>query len=293
MADRFVAQQVRAVRFVSAELWSALDSAGPLSGGNRVSKFKPYSRRRFNRRFREWSGQSRKALAVLTSGAVVSIALATVVIVSVLPHTSFMWWALGAVQAGVVAAYLLLVQASFFAQDREAVTQLRGAWGEDNTRSELLRAKRKRHVWGWVDSIQLQGSDIDHLVVTRRGGLVAIDSKWRNQGHDVAEMARSAHKAGIRAEALARSVLVREYGVRHRAAANPLTVTPVVVVWGAAQREVPAGYRTNGVEFIPGRQLVTWLGSLDAHAVTKSAARDLISRLEEYRAANWDANAHM
>jgi hypothetical protein len=72
---------------------------------------------------------------------------------------------------------------------------------------------------------------------------------------------------------------------------NSLTVTPVVVVWGAAQHNVPAGYRTEEVDFIPGRQLVTWLGALDSEAVTKAAAGDLIARLEEYRAGNWATNS--
>ncbi len=47
---------------------------------------------------------------------------------------------------------------------------------------------------------------------------------------------------------------------------------------------LPAGYRTEDVDFIPERQLVTWLAALDNAAVTKVAARDLIARLEEYRA---------
>jgi hypothetical protein len=54
---------------------------------------------------------------------------------------------------------------------------------------------------------------------------------------------------------------------------------------------VPAGYRTENVDFIPGRQLITWPAALDNEAVTKTAARDLIARLEEYRARNWAANS--
>jgi hypothetical protein len=47
------------------------------------------------------------------------------------------------------------------------------------------------------------------------------------------------------------------------------------------------------VEFIAGRQLVKWLAALDTEAITKIAARDLIARLQEYRAGNWDLNARM
>lgn len=256
-----------------------------------MSKFKPFSRRRLNKILREWSRRNWKLLVLLTLGTLVLIAFVTTAVVVLVPHEPFMWWALGAVQAGLVAAYLQLLQSAFLAHEREAVIQLRGAWGEDNTRSELRRAKRKSHVWGWVDSIQLQGSDIDHLVVTRRGGLVAIDSKWRSQGNDVAEMARSARRASTRAQGVARSILAKEHGARHRSKANSLTVTPVVVVWGAAQHNVPAGYRAEDVDFIPGRQLVAWLAALDNEAVTKAAAGDLIARLEEYRAGNWATNS--
>jgi len=130
------------------------------------------------------------------------------------------------------------LQAAFLAHDREAIWHLRGAWGEDNTRNELQRAKRNRLIWGWVDSITLQAGDLDHLVVTRHGGLVAIDSKWRNQhtADDALDMARGASKARLRVEGLAQTLLLSQRGgARHRARSNALTVRPVVVLWGAAQ----------------------------------------------------------
>ena len=103
-----------------------------------------------------------------------------------------------------MAAYLHALQSAFLASDGEAIWHLRGAWGEENTRSELQRARRKRLIWGWVDSISLRAGDLDHLVVTRHGGLVAVDSKWRNRASDTVDMARAADKARLRAEALAR-----------------------------------------------------------------------------------------
>ena len=115
------------------------------------------------------------------------------------------WYLLGAVHAAVVAASLHLLHTAFLANNREALSQIRGAWGEENTRSELERAKRPRLIWGWVDSIALQAGDLDHVIVTRRAGLIIADSKWRNHvtSTDAADMARAARKAQTRAEGLA------------------------------------------------------------------------------------------
>ena len=116
-------------------------------------------------------------------------------------------------------------------------------------------------IWGWVDSINLQAGDLDHLVVTRRGGLVAIDSKWRNQANDAIDMAQAARRVRTRAEGLTQSLLKAERGARHRARANPLRVVPVVVLWGAAQHEVPDQARVEGIDFVAGRRLLVWLGT--------------------------------
>jgi len=187
----------------------------------------------------------------------------------------------------MVALYLHLLHNAFLT-DRETIRHLRGAWGEDNTCSELQIAKRRRLIWGWVDSITLQNGDIDHLVIIRRGGLVAIDTKWRTDTHDVIDMARAAQRAKSRAEALAQTVLTRERGARHRSKDNPLSVTPVVVLWGAAQHTIPDGAQRDGIDFIPGRSLRSWLATLDREPVSKTAAADLIHRLEHFRATAWE-----
>jgi hypothetical protein len=94
---------------------------------------------------------------------------------------SMRWYLLGLAQAGLAAAGLHLLNSAFLAHDPQAMSYVRGAWGEDNTRTDLARARRKRLCGGWVNSIELQIGDIDHLVVTRLGGVVAIDSKWRTR----------------------------------------------------------------------------------------------------------------
>ena len=162
---------------------------------------------------------------------------------------------------------------------------MRGAWGEDNTRSELQRAKRKRLIWGWVDSVELQAGDIDHIVVTRRGGVVVIDSKWRNQitASDVPAMADPHEGPRLRAEGVLRTLLKRESGARHRTNAKPVTVTAAVVLWGAARTGVPSDANVDGVRFLDGRQLLGWLGELDGHEVPREAARDVLKLLDGYR----------
>jgi hypothetical protein len=224
----------------------------------------------------------------VTTGVVVLIAAETILFTAILTPTAFTWWLLGLFQATVVAIYLHALHAAFLAHDREAIWHLRGAWGEDNTRSELQRAKRKRLIWGWVDSIDLQAGDLDHLVVTRRGGLVAIDSKWRNEATDTVDMAQAAHRVRLRAEGVARTVLKAERGARHRGKSNPLRVIPVVVLWGAAQHHVPDRAQVSGIDFVPGRRLLRWLRTLDGEPVDKLAARDVIERLEKYRASVGD-----
>lgn len=252
-----------------------------------MTRYLPYSRREFRRRFLQWARRNVKIVVVLTSGMAGLTALVTLIFVIAFPHTAFKWWILGALQAALVATYLHLLHAAFLAHDGEAIRHLRGAWGEENTRSELQRARRKGLIWGWVDSITLQAGDLDHLVVTRSGGLVAVDSKWRNQATDTIEMAGAAKKARLRAEALANTLLKGERGARHRAKIRSLRVTPVIVLWGAAQHGVPEGARVDEIEFVAGRRLIEWLTNLEGQQVEESAAADVLKRLEAYRASTW------
>ncbi len=252
-----------------------------------MTRYRPYSRRRLRRRFAQWVRQNLRVVVLLTGGMVGLIALVTILFTTAFTHTAFMWWTLGALQVGLAATYVHLLNAAFLAHDLEAIRHLRGAWGEENTRDELRRASRKGLIWGWVDSITLRTGDLDHLVVTRHGGLVAVDSKWRNQATDTIEMAKAAKKARLRAEGLAHSLLKSERRTRHRAQVNPLQVTPVVVMWGAAQHVVPDGARVDGIEFVAGRRFLEWLTKLTGQQVEEAAAVDILARLETYRASAW------
>lgn len=248
-----------------------------------MGKIASYPARQLKRRRKEWMRRNVAIVAFLgVAFLAVGVVLTALVATSSVPA---MLYVLGLVHAGLFAAFAHLVNSAFLAHDQEAMWQMRGAWGEDNTRSELQRAKRKRLIWDWVDSVELQSGDIDHIVVTRRGGVVAVDSKWRNQisKGDVPAMANSSRKAALRAEGVLRTLLKKESGARRRTNAKPVTVTPAVVLWGAARTDVPSDATIEGVRFLDGRHLVGWLAELDGHEVPRDAARDVIKQLENYR----------
>jgi len=87
-------------------------------------------------------------------------------------------------------------------------------------------------------------------------------------------MARAAQKVRLRAEGLTFDLLKGDARGSRRARVNPLGVTSIVVLWGAAQHDVPDGAQVDGIAFIPGRKLVPWLAQLDVQPVDKAAAND-------------------
>lgn len=250
-----------------------------------MTKTESYPARQLRRRRNAWMRRNVRIVVLLVVGTLVLGAVSSVVLLTIpMPVRLYL---LGVTHAGIIAAGLHLMNSAFLAHDQQAVWQMRGAWGEDNTRSELQRAKRKRHIWGWVDSVELQAGDIDHIVVTRRGGVVIIDSKWRNQvtREDVPAMADSARRAALRADGVLRTLLKRESGARHRMRAQPVSVTAAVVLWGAARTAVPSDANVDGVRFLDGRQLLDWLAQLDGHEVPRDAANDVLKLLADYRSA--------
>lgn len=248
-----------------------------------MPKHHPYSRREFRRRLGVWLRQNLKLMAAVTAGLLGLVAVVTALILATMAESSFRSWLIGAFQIGMLAAYLHIVHTAFLAHDPDAIRHVRGAWGEDNTRDELQRAKRKKLIWGWVDSLPLQHGDIDHLVVTRNGGLLAIDSKWRSQANDTVDMARAAQKVQLRAEGLTRDLLKGDARGARRAKTNPLSVTSVVVLWGAAQHGVPERATVDGIQFIAGRRFADWLAQLDGQTVDKAAATEILRSLKARR----------
>ncbi|GAA1725233.1 nuclease-related domain-containing protein [Aeromicrobium alkaliterrae] len=257
-----------------------------------MGQFDPYSRHELRKIRRAWLWRRRWLIAA-GMALMVAMALAMEVWYRFAGVSGpVRWYVSGAFHVGAVAAILHFLMLAFLAQDPAAIRHLRGAWGEEATREELKRARWRRSIWGWVDSVPLQYGDIDHLVVTRHGGLVAIDSKWSNEADADRRraMAAAASRVKQRSEAVVRTVLKSERG-DHRAHGSHVTVQPVVVVWGALQNEVPEGARLDGVEFVAGRELVRWLKALDGEPVDRAAGRDLIERLVTFRESTSSAIA--
>jgi hypothetical protein len=98
---------------------------------------------------------------------------------------------------------------------------------------------------------------------------------------DVAAMADSARRVGLRAEGLLRTLLKAQRRSRHRARTQPLSVTPVVVLWGSARSDVPADATISGVRFLDGRQLLTLLAELDSHDVPRDAAKAALAEPDD------------
>lgn len=155
---------------------------------------------------------------------------------------------LGLLQGFFIGTLPLVIGMSFLLVS--GVTfQLSGAWGEDNTRDELRKAQRRGHIFGWVDNVEVQGGDVDHLVVGP-SGLFALDSKWHSHGIDTATVDRDVQRARAAARR-AESVL--------RSLQTWVPVTPVVVVWGGDQHMVTGTKTKKGVPFVAGRELAAWL----------------------------------
>src|SRR4051794_27462746 len=97
-------------------------------------------------------------------------------------------------------------------------------------------------------------------------------------------MAAAADRARSRADAVARSVLKAERGARHRAVGDAVSVRAVVVLWGAEQHRLPGGAaEVDGISFVAGRHLRTWLSHLDREPVSKASAAQIESALVTFR----------
>jgi hypothetical protein len=244
---------------------------------------KSYPSRELARLRREWLQSKQRYVVVMAAFYVAVVAASSWWAASF--SSGVGWYAIGVLHAGLAAMLLHLLNAAVFAHEPRAIFQLRGAWGEDNTRTELESARRKRLVWGWVDSIALQSADLDHVVVTREGGVVVLDSKFRTDvtSTQVADMVRAAARARSRAEALARTVLKSEPAGRRRTSRTSVTVTPCIVIWGPARHDVPDGHQVDGVHFVDGTKLKQWLHQLPSSPVSEDAARDFLERLTDWR----------
>lgn len=253
-----------------------------------MATYRPYSRRVLGERARAWLKRYAKVVMACSAAAAVLVAVECGLLLGIRRPGPLQWFLLGAISASIIAALAAAFGAMFLITDEEAVRQIRGAWGEENTRETLRTARRDGDIWGWVDSLTVEGGDVDHIVITRKGGIVAIDSKWRTrvdaQGRDV--MVHQALVARRRTEAVVRTVLSRQRRGR-RADGTAFRVRTAVVIWGSAQATLPGNVVLDDVEFVRGHQLRAWLNELDGDPVDQGPAEDLLFNLERYRERAW------
>lgn len=149
---------------------------------------------------------------------------------------------------------------------------LTSAPGQEQTRSVLRAARRRRALLGWLPGLPTGTGPTFDLVLTRDGpiaveSLLSTGDLSPTHVEGVASRARDAARE-------AESVL--------GAAGCFYAVPPVVAVWGGDAYAVPSGGGVlHGVLFLRGRELRPWLSRERARARVLSAvdARDLIVRL--------------
>ena len=192
----------------------------------------------------------------------------------------------GYLGGAVLASFGGLVFAMHLASTPRAIELFRGSLGEENTQDDLRVLLRRKVIWGWVDSVAVQGGDIDHLVVTRDAGVLALDSKWRSEWDDRVQGSAvdQARRAARRAQSILRSegFFERSTKARHRDPESGLAVRPVVVVWGAAARLVETTC-ADGVQVVPGPDLKSWLATLSGDVIDEQSAHELLTTLHEFR----------
>jgi hypothetical protein len=160
---------------------------------------------------------------------------------------------------GLVAAAIVGVAAS----------RVRAPKDEKTTADLLGTAKKEHQVWGWVDDVEVQGGEVDHLVVTREGGLVAIDSRWSSDELTPELLAADAQRALLAARSAGQLLHTRD--------TSP-AVRPLLVYWGSIQDDVKKLTVRNleGVEFLAGRELRAWLRKQNGRPVERGEARRIL-----------------
>jgi hypothetical protein len=123
------------------------------------------------RRLREalWRFLRRNVLFLLVFASIMGVAIVAVSI--------FVDSYLQGLLRGITATFAVFAVWQLFLVNGGHMYRLSGIWGEDNTRDVLKAAKRRGLIHGWIDNLEIEGGDVDHLVVAP-WGIAAIDSKW-------------------------------------------------------------------------------------------------------------------
>jgi hypothetical protein len=204
--------------------------------------------------------------------------LGVAVMVSAVPMiTGAPAWMSGFI-AGFFLVFVLAVAGFAFLLNGDATYLVVGAMGEAHTNEELAEAVKRGVVWSVVPNVEVGKRDVDHLVLAP-GGVLSLDTKWRIRGADAKWLSSAAGKATDAAR-LASSVL-RSKGVDYTT-----QVTPVVVVWGGARRELPDHQVVAGVDIVRGDHLLQWLQPYSRGRLAQDHAEGLHTRLEAFARAH-------
>jgi hypothetical protein len=153
-------------------------------------------------------------------------------------------------------------------------TYLVGHQGEMSTRDVLRRAQRKGTIFGWVDNVELDRADIDHVVVAPCG-VLAIETKYSKakvRPRDVE--AWTAQAAG---RARKTSSVMLSSGIKRRE-----SVRPLLVVWGAAPGLEEAFGGEMGEHIVRGDDLGQWLAGQPSGAIEANDALPLVDAMEQF-----------
>jgi hypothetical protein len=223
-----------------------------------------YPRRAYRKDLKRFLIKNRRRLSVVAAGYAILMAA-----MALLADGYF----LGLVHGAFTALALAMVGLVHLAATG-SLAQLAGAWGEDNTRDLLRWAKRRRLIYGWVDSLEIQGGDVDHLVAAP-SGWIAIDSKWHSQSLDRSVVVRDAERA-TRAARRASLIL--------RSLTRRADARPVVFVWGGTRDELSDLDRmVAGVEFVSGSDLKEWFRRLPTGGTDRRSAIAALRDLRSFR----------
>lgn len=242
---------------------------------------KSYPRAQLRAELWAWSRRRRRGLLFLLGlWAVVAVGFVALAVRLDRPAITVTYTA---VVVGLAVAYVGLALLSFLVSHPQAMHLLRGSWGEDLTRDELTRLRRRKVSWGHVDSLAVDGGDVDHLVVLRRGGIVAIDSKWRSAWSEqiCADVVARAVRSARRARGLVATQISTSTG-RHRGPVDRGEVAALAVVWGPAQDEIEDDLCVDGVHVVPGRHLRSWLAARRDDTLPKEVGTGLVEALKEW-----------
>lgn len=130
-----------------------------------------------------------------------------------------------------------------------------GDLGEQWTAQELRKLGRRG--WRLVNHVQLRQGDIDHVLVGP-GGVFAVETKWSAQ-----EWRWNPPDDRLRAAAVTAGSNARDLRLWHELKSLGVTaVTPVVVLWQGAGRQVPGDAELEGARLVTSRTVDAWVSEL-------------------------------